>query len=149
MDSKDRKLILALQEGIPIASKPYRVIGVRLGASEEEVISRVKKLKDTGLIKRIDLRVDLKRVGFVTTLVACKIPDKEIRKAKDVILNYRNVTHNYLRKHELNMWFTLNAASLDKLRDLLADLKKVLKVERMLSFQTKNKFKLRFHLAVN
>ncbi|MEE8360158.1 MAG: AsnC family transcriptional regulator [Candidatus Omnitrophota bacterium] len=148
MDKTDGKLIIALQEGMPIISRPYKEMADRLGISEDEAITRVKKLKEAGLIKRIDFRLDLKRMGLATTLVACKIPEREIQRAKEIILNCGNVTHNYLRDHDLNMWFTLSAASTDRLRDLLVGLKERLKADRMLSLQTKNVFKLGFRLKV-
>lgn len=148
IDDKDRKLVIMLQEGIPITTRPYKDMADTVGISEDELILRLKRLKETGLIKRIDFRVDLKRMGFVSTLVACRIPEREIPRAKDIILNCENVSHNYLRKHELNMWFTLSAPSFDVLDNLLARLKEKLNVDKILSFQTTKMFKLGFRLNV-
>ncbi len=146
MDDKDRELVVMLQEGMPITPRPYSDMARKIGISEDELFSRAKKLKDAGIVKRRDLRLDLKKIGLVTTLVACKIPGTEIQRAREVILNCQNVTHNYLRKHDLNMWFTLYAASEDELQSLLAGLKNELKADRMLSLETKEVFKLKFRL---
>ncbi len=148
MDNIDKRIIIALQKGLPLTPRPYSEMAHKIGVSEDEIILRVKRLNQAGLIKRIDLRLDLKKMGFVTTLVACKVPGEEIRRAKDIILNCGNVTHNYLRNHEFNMWFTLCANSIEMLQSLLVELKKRLKVQQLLSFQTKNVFKLEFNLNV-
>jgi DNA-binding Lrp family transcriptional regulator len=138
--------LILLQEGLPLTARPYRDAGGRLGLSEDEIISRIRKLKEKGIIKRIDFRLNLKKLGMVNTLVACKVSDTQIPSAKDIILNCRNVTHNYLREHELNMWFTLGAASNTGLGNLLVELKERLRVERLVSFMTKRVFKLGFRL---
>lgn len=142
IDNKDKKLIMMLQKGIPITIKPYKDISDTLGIGEDELILRLKKLKNIGLVKRIDFRVNLKKIGFVGTLVACRIPHTEIPRAKDIILNCKNVTHNYLRKHKLNMWFTLTAPSSAALSELLTKLKEKLKINKILSLKTKKIFKV-------
>lgn len=148
VDNKDALLVMALQDGIPITSRPYKNIAERLGISEDEVTFRLRKLKKIGLIKRVDLRVNLKKIGLASTLVACKINRKKILKAKDIIANCKNATHNYLRKHNLNMWFTLSAESPDALSKLLAKLRQELNTDKLLNFQTKKIFKLEFRLNI-
>jgi DNA-binding Lrp family transcriptional regulator len=139
---------LGLQEGIPVSARPYGELARRVGISEKEAISRLKKYKERGLIKRVDFRLDLKRIGLARTLLACKIPENDIPRAKEIISRCRNVTHNYLRRHDLNMWFTLSAPSAVRLNSLMASLKERLGAEKMLSFRTKKTFKLRFRLDV-
>jgi DNA-binding Lrp family transcriptional regulator len=148
IDNTDRELIIALQKGLPITSRPYKEVANRFKLSEDDVIARVSKLKSMELIKRIDFRLDLKKAGVATTLIACKIPEDKIQDAKNIILNCKNVSHNYLRKHDFNMWFTLSADSAEKLDELLTDLKNKLDAEGFLSFPTKNVFKLGFRLNV-
>jgi radical SAM protein with 4Fe4S-binding SPASM domain len=148
VDNTDRRLLLALQEGMPIVAKPYEALARKVGISEEETISRLKAHKESGLVKRVDLRLDLKKIGLSRTLVACRVPDNDIPRAREVISSCSNVTHNYLRRDSLNMWFTLNAPSIQKLTDLLVDLKHKLGAEEMLSFKTKKTFKLRFRFNV-
>ena len=148
VDDKDRQLLKRLQEGIPVATRPYKEMADILGIAEDELILRLKRLKERGLIKRIDFRLNLQGLGFSSTLVAWRVPKKDIPKAKEIISSCKNVTHNYLRQHELNMWFTLSAASRDKLQELLASLKERVKPEQMLSFQTEKTVKLGFCLNV-
>lgn len=148
LDDKDAEVLMILQEGMPVTKRPYKETADMLGIPEGELILRVKNLKEMGLIKRIDFRFDLERLGLVSTLVACRIPKREIPRAKDIISDCKNVTHNYLRKHKLNMWFTLNAASFEELRNLLVILKEKLRPDKILSFQTKKIFKLGFRLNV-
>ena len=148
VDDKDRQLLMRLQEGIPVATRPYKEMADILGLGEDELILRLKRFKEMGLIKRIDFRLNFQGLGFASTLVACRVLRKDIPKAKEIISSCKNVTHNYLRQHELNMWFTLSAASRDKLQELLASLKERVKPEQMLSFQTEKTVKLGFCLDV-
>ncbi|MBU1924272.1 MAG: Lrp/AsnC family transcriptional regulator [Candidatus Omnitrophica bacterium] len=148
LDKKDKDIMIMLQEGLPLTLTPYKDIADKLGMPEDEMIHRARRLKDMGLIKRIDFRLDLRKMGFASTLVACSVPEKDIQNAKDVILKCGNVTHNYLRRHKFNMWFTLSAGSMDKLKKALIELKEKLHASPMLSFQTKDILKLGFRLDV-
>lgn len=148
MNNTDRKILTLLQEGIPITKRPYKDIAYMLGIPEDEIISRAKRLRYTGLIKRVGFSINLKKMGFVSTLVGCKIPIREIPRAKDIIMDYNNITHNYLRKHELNMWFTINAPSSATLGRMLTKLKKKLNANKVLSLKTLRIFKRDFRLNV-
>lgn len=148
MDNKDKLLVMALQDGLPITARPFKNVAEKLCMREDEAILRLKRLKKTGLVKRVDFRVNFKKIGLVSTLVACRVPRKKIPEAKEIISDCKNVTHNYLRKDNLNMWFTLSAESPEALRILLFKLKQRLKADKLLTLQTKKIFKLDFRLNI-
>lgn len=145
-DAVTNKLLLSLQEGMPISAYPYRSLAEELGLSEDEVINRVRQLKRRGLLKRVGLSLNTQKLGLASTLVACRIPKKEIARVKQLINACGNITHNYLRKHRLNMWFTVSAASERKLNDTVMMLKKKMTAKEMVSLPTQKVFKLRFRL---
>lgn len=148
MDTKMKKLVLCLQDGIPICAQPYALLGEKTSLSEAEVIARIEWLRKKKIVKRMDVSMDTRALGIESTLVGCKIPARMIAKAAKVIAAYGNITHNYLRRHRLNMWFTLSAASKEKLDDILAGLAKDLRAEEMVSLPTEEVFKLRLRLDV-
>ncbi len=53
MDELDKRLVRELQGNIPHAENPYLELGLRLGISEDEVVERLKALKESGRLKRI------------------------------------------------------------------------------------------------
>ena len=148
IDIKDRQVLMALQDGIPISDRPFKDMGAILGLGEDELIERINKFKDTGLLKRIDFRLNLDKLGMASTLVGCRIPADRLDRAKEAMAVCRNVTHNYLRKHRLNMWFTLSAKSEAELNGALSDLRNEVKADEMISFPTINRLKLGFSLDV-
>jgi len=148
-DIKDKRVLMALQGSIPISDRPFKEMADSVGLDEDDLIERVNRLKDTGLLKRIDFRLNFDKLGIASTLVGCRIPEDELDRAKETISACRNITHNYLRKHRLNMWFTLSAVSEEALNSLLAKLRNDLGVDEMISFPTRNRLKMGFSLDVD
>ena len=148
-DAKDRRVLTALQDGIPISNRPFKDMADSVGLDEDDLIKRVNRLKDTGLLKRIDFRLNFDELGIASTLVGCRMPENRLDRAKETISACRNITHNYLRKHRLNMWFTLSATSTEALNSLLTKLRADLGADEMISFPTRNRLKLGFNLDVD
>jgi len=120
MDVINHKLLEIIQDGFPISPEPYKDLAIALGISEEEVIDRVRKLQERGIIRRLGAIFDSRKLGYKSTLCAIKVPEEQIARVAEIINSYPGVTHNYLREHDYNMWFTLIAPSkehIDKICD--------------------------------
>jgi len=111
MDSTDRKIINRIQTHFPIDSRPYQKIGQDLNLTEEEVIRRVENLKQNGIIRRIGGNFGPYNLGFFSTLCAASVPDDKIDIFTKTVNAYTGVTHNYMREHRYNIWFTFIASS--------------------------------------
>jgi DNA-binding Lrp family transcriptional regulator len=111
MDDRDRELLNEVQVDFPIEPHPYRVVGERVGMSEREVLERIAKLKDKGIIRRFGASINSRRVGFVSTLLAAQVPPKAFDSFVRTVNACPGVTHNYERKHAYNVWFTLISPS--------------------------------------
>ncbi|CEP67623.1 Transcription regulator AsnC-type [Moorella glycerini] len=107
MDSLDRRLLNMIQEDFPLTEEPYAEVGRRLGLTEKEVLERLAKLKEEGIIRRIGAVFDLRRLGYTSTLCAIKVPEGRLAEVAAVVNAFPGVTHNYLREDAYNMWFTL------------------------------------------
>lgn len=114
MDETDRAILNEIQSRFPIDSRPYHVIGARIGVPESEVLARVAKLRERGIIRRIGASIDSRRLGFVSTLVAARVPTERVEEFARIVGSTPGVTHNYLRKHPYNVWFTLISSSMDE-----------------------------------
>jgi DNA-binding Lrp family transcriptional regulator len=107
MDLIDRKLINALHGGFPIAERPYREVAARLGLEEIQVIARLKRLLDEGLLSRFGPMYDAERLGGAVTLAAIAVPAERFDEVAEIVNGFPEVAHNYERSHTLNMWFVV------------------------------------------
>lgn len=111
MDETDLKLLARVQEGFPLVKRPFHTLGESLGISEAEAIVRLDRLKSDGLIRRIGPIMDLRKLGYSGVLVALKVPAEKADEVAEVVNEYEEVSHNYLRPNETgyNLWFTISA----------------------------------------
>jgi len=142
MDQRDKELLNEIQAGFPVEPHPYRVLGERLSMDEEEVIARIAKLRQAGIIRRLGASIDSRRVGFVSTLLAAKVPEEKFETVVKIINACAGVTHNYERRHEYNVWFTLIAPSVEEKERIIGQLREKASVE-ILELPAKKIFKIR------
>jgi DNA-binding Lrp family transcriptional regulator len=124
MDEIDKKILNILQKEFPLIEQPFRVVAEKCGISEDETISRVQHMKDKGIIRRIGAVFDGAKLGRVSTLCAARVPEDKIDIFVQIVNANKDVTHNYRRNHEYNIWFTVSAPTAKELEEFLADVKK-------------------------
>ncbi|MCJ2562779.1 MAG: Lrp/AsnC family transcriptional regulator [Candidatus Thermoplasmatota archaeon] len=124
LDLRSADLLRTLQEGLPLSTRPFRAIAERLGRTEEEVISGIRDMTESGTIRKLGAVLNPRRMGYVSVLAAASIPDENVEETAAVISEYRGVTHNYLREGDPNMWFTLIEPDLETLESHLTDIEK-------------------------
>ena len=142
MDERDRALLNEIQAGFPVEPHPYRVLGQHISMDGQEVLERIAKLREAGIIRRIGASIDSRRVGFTSTLLAAKVPAEKFDSVVEIINACSGVTHNYERRHEYNMWFTLIASSADQKARIIEELRRKTGVE-ILELPAKRIFKIR------
>lgn len=121
-DAVDVKILNLIQDHLPVSSTPYADMGRALQLSEQEVIERLKKLKQQGHIRRIGAIFDSVQMGFYSTLCACKVEAGRLDEVAAVINAQPGVTHNYIRDNTRNLWFTLTASSMTEAQKILKQL---------------------------
>ncbi|MDQ7090577.1 MAG: AsnC family protein [Methylococcales bacterium] len=105
IDIRDQQLIEALQNGLPLVSKPYALVGKPLGLSELEVIKRLSKLKQEGLIKRLGVIVNHRRLGYrANAMVVFDIPNSQVKQIGKQISQFQFVNLCYLRPRHGGVW---------------------------------------------
>jgi DNA-binding Lrp family transcriptional regulator len=143
LDSLDRAILNEIQSYFPLVTRPYSEMGKKVGASEEEVLARVKKMYDAGVIRRIGANFTSRKLGYTSTLCAARVPPEKLEQFAAVVNRYPGVTHNYLRKHRFNVWFTLIAESTERLAEILEEIRKASGVEEILSLPAQEVFKIK------
>lgn len=109
----DRKVLTIIQSGFPIAPRPYEVIGEQVGITEAEALAVVRSLKERKIIRRLGANFNSKGLGWRSTLCAAKVPEEKLESFISEVNSHTGVTHNYLRDHEFNIWFTFIGPSWD------------------------------------
>lgn len=122
LDLMDRRLLDIIQTGFPLAPRPYARLGEELGLPEMDVLERVRRLKERGVIRRLGANFDSRRLGWKSTLCGAKVPADKLDAFVAEVNRLPGVTHNYLRDHRYNVWFTLIAPSETALATVLHDL---------------------------
>jgi siroheme decarboxylase len=107
IDETDKQLLNLLQGSFPIARRPFAAIAERAALTEDEVLARTARLLEQRIIREITPIFDTRALGYQSMLVAAKVDPKYPHRAAQVINSHPGVTHNYLRNHDFNMWFTL------------------------------------------
>jgi DNA-binding Lrp family transcriptional regulator len=107
LDELDRKLLNLLQGSFPIAARPYARVAELAGIPEEEVLARTKRLLDERIIREITPIFDTRVLGYSSMLVAARVDPENPWRAAKIINSHPGVSHNYLRDHDFNLWFTI------------------------------------------
>ena len=117
MDDTDKALLNIIQSGFPIESRPYAVLGEKTGISEEEALERVRKMRKKRIIRRMGANFQSKKLGWVSTLCAAKVPADRMEAFTALVNAEPGVTHNYEREHSYNIWFTFIGPSRDYIQE--------------------------------
>ena len=143
MDAIDKKILNIIQTKFPVLQRPYEAIGKEVGVSETDVILRIGNLKKEGIIRRIGATFDPRKLGFVSSLCAAKVPSDKIKKFVEAVNSYPGVTHNYERDNEYNIWFTFIDESMEDIGNKLKEISNKTGVKDVRNLPTVRFFKIR------
>jgi siroheme decarboxylase len=107
LDDTDRQLLNLLQGRFPIERRPFARVAEAAELSEEEVLARTDRLVRERIIRELTPIFDTRALGYRSMLVAAKVDAENPQRAARFINSHPGVTHNYLRNHDFNLWFTL------------------------------------------
>ncbi|HIE54296.1 MAG TPA: Lrp/AsnC family transcriptional regulator [Chromatiaceae bacterium] len=105
IDSLDRAIIKATQSGLPLAADPYSVVGQEVGCSGKEVMRRMQRMLDDGIIRRIGAVPNHYKLGFRGNgMSVWDVPDKKVGHYGRLIGQLDFVSHAYQRPRHLPHW---------------------------------------------
>ncbi len=111
MEALDQKILEIIQDGFPLEERPYAALGRRLGVSEENAFEHVENLRKSGVIRRLGGIYDSRRLGYISRLCAGVVPEGNLDGFAAAADKIPAITHNYIRSHAYNVWFTVIARS--------------------------------------
>jgi DNA-binding Lrp family transcriptional regulator len=107
LDEIDRRLMNLLQSSFPLDPEPYALVASEAGLAVDELMARTQRLLDERIIREITPIFDTRALGYSSMLVAAKVDADNPHRAAKIINSHPGVSHNYLRTHEFNLWFTI------------------------------------------
>jgi DNA-binding Lrp family transcriptional regulator len=150
LDELDRRLLNLMQGSFPLEPRPYAAVARMAEIPEEQVLERVGQLLEQRIIRQVTPIYDTRALGYSSMLVAAKVDPEYPWRAAQIVNSHPGVSHNYLRNHDFNMWFTL-ATEPDSplgLEGTLEVLQKLTGAESIRQLPTLKLFKIRMDLEM-
>jgi len=143
-----KDILNLLQARFPIRERPYGELARRLEASEEEVMAALQELKQEGIIRRIGAIFEAKQLGYVSTLIGAQVPAAKIEAFVSAVNRLPGVSHNYGRRHRLNVWFTLTVGNEGVIRQTVDTLKAKYGIDEIHNLPAVRVFKIEVEFAL-
>ncbi|MGQ9511660.1 siroheme decarboxylase subunit alpha [Thermodesulfitimonas sp.] len=143
LSEAERRLLSAMQDGFLPVPEPFKEVADRLGLTEEEVLEELRRLKAAGVIRRLGAIIDSRKIGYTGTLCAMKVPPERIPEVAQVINSFPEITHNYVREHTYNVWFTILAPSAQEIERIIGEIKEKTGIQDFLNLPARRIFKIR------
>lgn len=147
LDAQDRAIVNRLQNGLPLVLHPYAVVAAELGVSEEALLARLTRLRDSGVLSRFGPMYHAERMGGGLTLAAMAVPEADYAWVVEILNNVPEVAHNYRREHALNMWFVLATESSERILQVVTDIEVATGLP-VFNMPKEREFHVRLHLSV-
>ena len=105
LTEEERQVLLAIQDGLPLAPEPYREVGDRLGMSEERVMELVRSMLAEGKIKRLGAVPNHYALGIrANGMAVWDVPDDRVSEVGPRLGQMPEVTHCYRRPRRPPAW---------------------------------------------
>ena len=148
LSQPDRKILSIIQADFPVNERPFDVLARQLGTDADEIIRRISRMRESGVIRRLGAVFDSRSLGYASTLIAARIPPDRVARVAKAVSTLPGVTHNYSREHDYNLWFTLTCPSARRLEETLTDLRGRTGIEDFHSLPALKVYKIRVHFDV-
>jgi putative heme d1 biosynthesis radical SAM protein NirJ2 len=136
------RLIIRLQSGLPLVPRPFKALAEELGTTQGSVLRAMRWLTGKGIVRRLGATFDSQSLGYTSTLCAVRVPPERLEEVAAIINAYPGVTHNYLREHDYNLWFTLIAGSAERLASLIREIGQRTGIQDIISLPAVKTFKI-------
>ncbi|MBI1912908.1 MAG: Lrp/AsnC family transcriptional regulator [Deltaproteobacteria bacterium] len=148
LDEIDKKILNRIQGDFPILENPYDEIGREAGISSDDALERVKSLLRKKVIRKVGPFFDARKMGYRSTLCAVNVPSERLEQAASAINGFVEVTHNYLRQGNPNIWFTVIAESKEAIASILKDISTRTGVGPIHNLPAEKMFKVKVDLKI-
>jgi len=142
LSNKYLQVLDYIQQFFPLTERPFAKLSQDLDLPEKEIKEIIKELKGEKIIRNIAGIFEAKKLGYYLSLVALEVPVNMISRAASIINSHPGVSHNYLRDHRYNIWFTLAEENQKKFMGTIKFLMSEVKGRDYLVLPSKKMFKI-------
>jgi DNA-binding Lrp family transcriptional regulator len=96
-----------LQSNFPLDPEPFALVAAEAELELDDVLARTRRLLEGRIIREITPIFDTRALGYESMLVAAKVDGENPQRAARIVNAHPGVSHNYLRTHDFNLWFTI------------------------------------------
>jgi DNA-binding Lrp family transcriptional regulator len=107
LDETDKRLMNLLQSRFPLDPEPFAQVASEADLELDDLLGRTQRLLDGRIIREITPIFDTRALGYDSMLVAAKVDSDNPQRAARMVNAHPGVSHNYLRTHDFNLWFTI------------------------------------------
>ncbi len=124
LDPLDEDILRLMQDEIPLVSRPFKAVADKLGVTEEEVIERVKRMIDSGVVRRFSASIRHRKLGIkANPMIVWKVPEERVERIGKLFSSFDEVTHCYERatvpgKWEYNVYTMVHGYDTDSVEDI-------------------------------
>jgi len=144
----EERIINRIQEDIPLAPDPFGIIAEELSVDEDTLLKTVLRLKEKRIVRNISAIFNGHRLGYSSSLVAFSVAGEDVDGAAAVINGHPGVSHNYLRDHLYNIWFTLAVDGSTSIEETAAALARLCRAKDHLVLKNEKLYKIGFKLRM-
>jgi DNA-binding Lrp family transcriptional regulator len=150
LDETDKRLMNLLQSSFPLDPEPFALVASEADLELDDVLARTQRLLDGRIIREITPIFDTRALGYESMLVAAKVDSEHPQRAAQIVNAHPGVSHNYLRTHDFNLWFTIATPPDSKLglKGTLEALMEETGAESMRELPTLTLFKINMNLEM-
>ncbi len=135
------ELLARLQQGLPLTPRPFQALAAELGVGERQLLEALRWLRAEGVLRHLGAAWDSSRLGLVSTLCAARVAPARVEEVAAFVNSCPGVTHNYLREHPYNLWFTVAARTPEEIASFLARVRSLEGVEEVLDLRALQRYK--------
>ncbi len=147
-DDERRRILAIVQSDLRITPRPFDRAAEKLAMPADRFLDRLRELDGT-LIKRIGPIFEPAALGYFSTLAAACVPEDRVDEVAAIVSEYTEVTHNYRRNHNFNLWFTLITAPKERQDEILEELKARTGMDVFLNMPARKVYKIRACFALD
>jgi len=150
LDEADKRLMNLLQSSFPLHPEPFATLTAEADLELDEILARTQRLLDERIVREITPIFDTRALGYESMLVAAKVDGEHPQRAAAAVNAHPGVSHNYLRTHDFNLWFTIAVPPDSELgmEGTLAALREETGAESMRQLPTLTLFKINMNLEM-
>jgi DNA-binding Lrp family transcriptional regulator len=147
IDEIDQAILRSTQDRIPLVHEPFERIAKETGISHDDVIARLKKMIRLGIIKRLGISVNQRRVGIVANaVVAWQVPQEQVDSVGNMLSSYKEITHCYERitvpgNWEHNLFTVIHGYNREYVEELAKKLSEIVGIKEYLVLFSNEQFK--------